>query len=128
MWKTNTRKTPGICKKNLLFNSLRKKLPKMTIITIKSYIETGMNITNFVKQAFYVVVGAAVLADSSLMDYFGDLKYSPLILGALAGVLYLVGCLFFGYLWDKWGMFHITNEWNNRRNDMIKEIRKNVKK
>lgn len=71
---------------------------------------------------FLGLVGAYAIFELWMKERF-DLIIDPKIL-IPAFIIYLLSLWLFGYIWDKTGCFIIQNEWGNKRNDFIREMRK----
>ena len=90
----------------------------------KNYFEKGMSLTYWIKGFVTLWIMGAVYI--KLILKVEHISAWWIAIGTIAIIL---GAWLVGYLWDKWGIFIIENEWNNKRNKFVKEMRRkyNVK-
>lgn len=89
-----------------------KKYKFWTFITLKSYFDTGLGLTNYFTKLLMVIgIGWAV----------SDVKNIELIL--ILGLIYVVFCFFLGWAWWHFGFAESSQEFANRYNPFVKEAR-----
>lgn len=95
----------------------KKEYLKAVFIREKGRMQKGVGESNSLRYPIQFVMIFALFAK----DYLPDMHMTFYI---LLGVVATIGLWFMGFLWDVFRLYHEENEFGNRRNTFVKEMRR----